>query len=179
MACGGTAQVFVEVHGRLVQLVLVGAGHVNLQLAKMANEMFGFACIVVDDRADWANERNYPNATVLNLLPAEAFEKICWTEDTIVVIATRGHEHDYVALRAAVERLGCYIGVVASKRKAQELINGLVKDGVNMEEIRLRLHTPIGLDLGGKSPAEIALSIMAEIQMVRHNATGKPMRVGS
>lgn len=172
MMCGGSAEVFIEVYMPKPQLVLVGAGHVNIELARLALP-FGFDCVVVDDRPAWASEANFPGSTRLHLEPEPGFERIAWQEDSYLVIATR--DQDLAALRAS-RSLPCrYVGLVASKRKTAQILKLLQAEGHDLSRLQPRLRSPIGLDLGGKSPADVALSILAEIQMVRHQRTGKPL----
>lgn len=177
MMCGGKAQLFVQVHRCRTQLVLVGAGHINLELARLVGEGFDYATIVVDDRAEWANADHYPLSRVINERVEDAFGRINWTEETYVVVATRGE--DLQALKAALQRPCRYIGVVASRRKAHQLCKSLEQDGHSSEALAEKLHAPVGLELGGRSPAAIALSILAEVEMVRHQALGTPMSIAA
>lgn len=172
MMCGGSAEVFIEVYMPKPQLVLVGGGHVNLELARLARP-FGFACTVIDDRPEWASVENYPEATLLHANPAPAFEQIAWNEGAFVVIATR--DRDMEALRASLDVPCRYVGLVASKRKTVQILKLLANEGHDLSQLKERLRSPSGLDLGGKSPADVALSILAEIQMVRNQRTGKPL----
>jgi xanthine dehydrogenase accessory factor len=175
MMCGGKAQIFVQVHRSRIQLVLVGAGHINLQLARLLADGFDYSTVVVDDRPEWANSAHYPHSLVLNEKVADAFEQINWTDETYVVIATRGE--DLKALSAALRRPCRYVGVVASQRKALQLCKSLEREGVDVEANRHKIHAPVGLGLGGRSPAAIALSILAEIEMVRHQGNADSMSV--
>lgn len=172
MMCGGSAEVFIEVYMPKPQLVLVGGGHVNLELARLALP-FGFACTVIDDRPEWASPEHYPEATLLHARPAPAFERIDWNEGDFVVIATR--DQDMEALRSSLELPCRYIGLVASKRKTVQILKLLASEGHDLAHLKERLRSPIGLDLGGKSPADVALSILAEIQMVRNQRTGQSL----
>jgi xanthine dehydrogenase accessory factor len=172
MMCGGSAEVFVEVYRPQAHLVLVGAGHVNLELARLARGL-DYAVTVIDDRPEWASEANYPEAARIIAQPAEGFAQIRWVENAFLVIATR--DQDTPALRAAVDLPCRYVGLVASKRKTVQILKNLQHEGLDLSGLLPRLRSPVGLDLGGKSPAAVALSILAEIQMVRHGKTGQPL----
>lgn len=172
MMCGGSAEVFVEVFQPKVQLVLVGGGHVNVEVARLARAL-DYQVTVLDDRPEWASEANYPEARRIIAQPAEGFLQIAWSENSFMVIATR--DQDTQALRAALGLPCRYVGLVASKRKTVQILKNLKAEGLELAGLLPRLRSPVGLDLGGKSPAAIALSIMAEIQLVRHGKSGQPL----
>ncbi|MCC6749027.1 MAG: XdhC family protein [Deltaproteobacteria bacterium] len=174
MMCGGKAQLFVQVHTPQPQLVLVGAGHIHLELARFVRGL-DYRVTVIDDRMEWANAENYPGAEVLNLSPEEAYPRVAWSESSYLVIATR--DRDTPALRAAVGLPCRYVGVVASRRKALTILRQLEGEGIDLGPLLPRLYAPVGLALGGRSPAEIALSILAELQLVRHGQAGGHLRV--
>ncbi|HBN10145.1 MAG TPA: dehydrogenase [Cyanobacteria bacterium UBA8530] len=174
MVCGGNLQVFIEVFASQDQLVLVGGGHVNLALAKLAAP-FGFHLAVVDDRPEWANESNFPGATLSLAPPSEAFKEIALNPSSFVVIATRGHRFDQEALEAALDHPSRYIGMIGSKKKVLEVLRE-IGGKRDLEKDLPRIFAPIGLDLGGKSPVAVALSILAEIAMVRNERQGGSLR---
>ncbi|MGE5707860.1 MAG: XdhC family protein [Bacteroidota bacterium] len=176
MVCGGNLQAFIEVFTPQDQLVLVGGGHVNLALAKLS-ALFGFRLFVIDERPEWANEENFPGATVLNTSAEEGFRQIPMNTSTVVVIATRGHRADLEGLEAALDHPARYIGMIGSKRKVLEVYKEL-EEKRDLSSERARIFAPVGLDLGGKSPMSVALSIMAEIQMVKNGKSGRSMREG-
>ncbi len=173
MMCGGQVQVFVEVHRPPPRLVLLGAGHINVQLARLG-EPLGFRVTVVDDREDWASAELYPKAERVVARPEEALAGLGLDRESYVVIGTR--DRDAEALVAAARTAACYIGLVASKRKAIRIVKE-VADRVDLDALVPRLRSPVGLDLGGRSPEAIALSVMAEIQAHRHGRDGRPMTV--
>lgn len=174
MVCGGTLQVFIEVFAPKTQLVLVGGGHVNLALAEMAG-LLGYDCVVVDERPEWANCENYPKARVLNLSPSEAFAQLPLRDSHCVVIATRGHRWDSDALVAALDYPARYLGMIGSKKKVIEVLRGISANRDLSRDLP-RIFAPIGLDLGGKSPMAVALSILSEIHMVLNGKSGASMR---
>lgn len=174
MVCGGSLQVFIEVFAPHDQLVLVGGGHVNLALAKLAAP-FGFRIAVVDDRPEWANEENFVGAEIRNSPPREAFATLSISPSSFVIIATRGHLCDLEALEAALEQPARYIGMIGSKRKVLEVL-GELETRRDLSKELARIFAPIGLDLGGKSPSMVALSILAEIVMVKNQRSGGSLR---
>ncbi|MBM3269043.1 MAG: XdhC family protein [Candidatus Sericytochromatia bacterium] len=180
MLCGGTAEVFIEVFVPGALLVLVGGGHVNRQLWKLARDL-GYRGIVVDERTEWANPEHFPACEILpEYDPAAAFSRIAWIENSYVVIGTR--DQDTAALRAAaVQRIPSrFIGMIASRRKALRILENLEAEGVALGEVLPRFRGPAGLDLGKtKSPQAVALSIMAEIQALRFGGSGRPLDVAN
>ncbi len=180
MLCGGTAEVFIEVFVPGALLVLVGGGHVNIQLWKLARDL-GYRGIVIDDRPDWANAEHFPGCDIIpDYDPATAFAKIAWIENSYVVIGTR--DQDTASLRAAAEQRlpSRLVGMIASRRKTLRILENLESAGVDLAEILPRFHGPVGLDLGKtKSPQAVALSIMAELQAQRFGGTGRPLDVAN
>jgi xanthine dehydrogenase accessory factor len=177
MMCGGNADVFIEVHAPSPAVILCGAGHINLALARMA-EGLDLRLTVIDDRADWASEANFPNCVRILARPEAVLETLGLDARACVVIGTRDGDKDAIAAAAATD--AGYIGVVASRRKAillgRELAERLDADA--MARLLPRFHAPIGLDLGGRSPEAVALSILAELQAHRYGRPGGPMRLG-
>ncbi len=176
MMCGGHAEIFVDVHIPAPHLVLCGAGHINLALHRMAHGL-GFRTTVIDDRTDWANAENYPGASIHHVRPEAVLRDLGLTASSFVVIGTR--DGDLAAIIAAAHTPAGYIGVVASKRKAILLARDVVAADptIDLEDLLARLRAPVGLNLGGRSPEAVALSILAEVQMLRHDADGRPMRL--
>lgn len=172
MMCGGSAEVFVEVYQPKVQLVLVGGGHVNIEVARIASAL-DYQVTVIDPRAEWANAENFPGATLVLARPSEGLRALKWTENSFVLVATA--DSDTEALRTTLDLPCRYVGLVASKRKTVQILRNLQAEGCDLTGLIARLRSPVGLDLGGKKPAAVALSVMAEIQMTRHGKTGQPL----
>src|ERR671936_2156292 len=107
-----------------------------------------------------------------------AIEELPLAWNTFVVVATRGHKMDAHAVRAAVKTPARYVGLVGSKRKTILIERMLREEGVPEDRIR-SVHAPIGLDLGGRTPAEIALAILAEIEAERYGGSAPPLRLSS
>ena len=170
MMCGGTCDLFIEVAVRPARLVLFGGGHVNIEVAKMAR-MLSLPVVVVDDRSEWANAEHYPEATVIVSTPSEGAKRVEWHENDYLIIATAASDTE--SLRVAIDLPCRYVGLVASKRKTVQILRNLEAEGRDLSGLKARLRSPIGLDLGGKTPPEIALSILAEIQAHRNGRDGR------
>ena len=162
LVCGGSVSVYVEPLLADPRLVILGAGHVGKALARLAR-LTGFRVIVTDDRTEHANRDSVPDAheVVVGDFPS-IFSRVPADEETCVVIATRGHNHDLDAVRAALRTRAGYIGLLGSRRKKGLLMNVLRDDGFAREDIA-RVVIPVGLPIGSVTPEEIAVSIMAQI----------------
>jgi xanthine dehydrogenase accessory factor len=172
MMCGGTVQVFIEVHVPPPRLVLVGGGHVNIAVAALAGTL-GFPIVVIDERPEWANARNYPESTLIPERAAAGMARVAFRPSDYLLIATA--DADTESLRAAIDLPCRYVGLVASKRKTIQILKNLAAEGHDLSGLLPRLRAPVGLDLGGKDPAEIALSVMAEIQAHRHGRDARSL----
>ena len=172
--CGGDARVFIEVIHTRRTLLIAGAGHVAQPIAELGH-MLGFRVVVVDDRAELASSTRFPDADELVVTSFQhLLDKVSVTSRTYVVIVTRGHEHDGVVLQQALSTPAAYIGMIGSRTKVKQVFETLLAGGTS-EEALARVFAPVGLRIGGQTPAEIALSIMAEIALVEHDGTGEPM----
>lgn len=149
-------------------LVIAGAGHVGAALASIARLM-DFSLVVIDDRPDYASSERFPGADCrIGAVEAE-LSGLTLNEHSYIVIVTRGHRRDGLALSAVIRSPARYIGLIGSKRKIVQIFRDLRDEGVSPENLR-RVHAPIGLDIGAITPAEIATSIAAELIAVRRNA---------
>ena len=167
-------EVFVEGYTAPALVVLIGGGHVNLQVARIAHIM-GFRVMVTDDRREFANIERFPFAEAVNVDSyGKGVEAFPVTPNTAIVIGTRGHHFDDDATEAAARTNAGYVGLLGSKRKTIMIYESLLKKGIPEERLR-EVHAPIGLDLGGRTPEEIALSIVSEIVAWRHDRQGGPM----
>lgn len=175
MTCGGVITLFLEPYVGHPRLILVGAGHVNQAVARLARDL-DFEVQVVDDRPQWATRDYFPDAQKLEVVKTlkAPFEELAGTGDAFLVIATRCHATDRLVLREALKRPWRYVGMIGSRHKITKIIEEMRDEGI-FAPLDGRMYGPIGLDLGGKSPAAVALSILAEVQMVRHDRTGRPL----
>jgi xanthine dehydrogenase accessory factor len=158
-------------------VLIVGAGHVGRSIAVLSS-FLGFRTVVLDDRAEFANAERLPQAD--EIIVGDIVEELARFDinpQTYIVIVTRGHEHDRDALRQVMSSPASYIGMIGSRRKVKMVFDELQKDGI-AEETLAAVHAPTGLDIHAETPEEIALSIMAEIVMVRRGGKGGLMRLG-
>jgi xanthine dehydrogenase accessory factor len=155
------------------RLVIAGGGHVALAIARQAL-LLDFDVTVIEDRPEFAEATRFGGATVLHGDMARTMASLDVGASAYIVVATRGHKLDADCVLAAARTPARYIGVLGSRRKTI-LIAGMLQDaGIAEDRIRA-IRAPVGLDLGGRSPAEIALSVMAEIARERYGGSGQPL----
>ena len=172
--CGGQVEVFVEPILPAPMVIVIGAGHVGKAVAHLA-KWLGFRVAVSDDRAEFCTPEVAPEADAYYPVPmGKLTEHVKVTRQTFLVLTTRGSNVDAAGLGQLLETEAGYIGVIGSKRRWLETVKALKQQGVPVEKIE-RVHSPIGLELQAETPEEIAVSIMAEILMVRNKGTGKIM----
>jgi xanthine dehydrogenase accessory factor len=161
--CGGKATLSVEVFPPTVHILLCGAGHLSLALARQCGEL-GFAHTVADARPDLATAERFPRARALHREAPAGFIRHSGLDPyTHVVILTHNHEVDSAALEAVWEaRYPRYVGMIGSRRKWDEVRAALTAQGVERSWLET-VHCPIGLAIGARTPAEIAVAIAAEI----------------
>ena len=174
-SCGATLEVFFEVLRPEPRLIIAGAGYVAQALARLVANL-DFHIVVIDDRRDLADPQLFGNNVQLTFgdIP-ETIHQLEPDESSWIVIVTRGHNLDKEALLAALETRATYIGMIGSPSKVKHIFRELHKAGVEQERLAA-IHAPIGLDLGAETPDEIALSIAAEILMLRKQATGAQLK---
>lgn len=146
---------------------LFGAGHVSRPVAELA-AMVDFRTVVLDDRADFANKERFPKADQIIVVPSydNLFDGLEIERDSYLVIVTRGHLHDKTVLEQSLRTNAGYIGMIGSKRKQHLLYEELLGKGFTEDDLK-RVHNPIGLDIHAETPEEIAVSIVAQLVMVR------------
>lgn len=166
MLCGGKMRVFFEAFKPSKNLIMVGAGHIGEALYKIA-DMLDFQVTVVDNRKEFANKTRFSKAMVKVGLPQNILKKMKIDGDTYIVIATHNHAFDFVSLRAVVKEPAKYIGMIGSRVKIKENFKRLIREGVSRKALK-KVYSPIGLNLGGHSPAEIALSIASQMIAVEN-----------
>ncbi len=172
--CGGQVEVFVEPILPAPMVIVVGAGHVGKAVAHLA-KWLGFRVAVSDDRVEFCNAETVPEADAYYPVPMEKLpDHVKVTRQTYLVLTTRGVSVDAAGLAPLLETEAAYIGVIGSKRRWLETVKAMTEKGVPEERLA-RVHSPIGLELQAETPEEIAVSIMAEILMVRNKATGEKM----
>jgi xanthine dehydrogenase accessory factor len=147
-------------------LYIIGAGHDGWHLARAAAEA-DFHVHVVDDREKFANADRFPQATEIIVEPvADWVHRVELPATAYVVIVTRGHQGDLDSLRALAARDMRYVGLIGSRAKVARIYDALLAEGMPPDRLG-RVHAPIGLDIGAVTPAEIAISILAQLIAVR------------
>ncbi|MBA2556689.1 MAG: XdhC family protein [Chloroflexi bacterium] len=166
---------FIEIFPARPRLIVVGAVQVAMTLVRLAREL-GYETVVVDGRAAFATPERFPHADRLIVgWPDEVAAQIGISPADAVVVMTHDPKFDEPAIVEAL-RAGCrYVGAMGSRRRHAERRRKLRADGWTEEDV-VRLRGPVGLDLGGRSPAETALAIMAEVICVRRGGSGQPLR---
>ena len=164
------SQTLIEPLPRLPRVVIFGAGHVGAEIARLAANV-GFYVVVIDDRADFANAERLPWAHDVR---AEDFrtvlEDFAFDEDDFVLATTRGHRFDANIIERTAASPARYVGMLGSRRKKAVVIKALEEAGVPKDALA-RVRTPIGLEIGADTPAEIAVSVVAEL--VKERRGGK------
>jgi xanthine dehydrogenase accessory factor len=161
----GTEDLFVRSYARPPRLIVVGAAHISQALAPMA-AIAGFEVIVIDPRRAFASADRFPGVTLVNTWPDKALEELKLDAVTAVVTLTHDPKLDDPALIAALRSSAFYVGALGSKRTHAKRIERLTQAGLG--DAVSRIHAPVGLDLGGRAPREIAVSILAEVIQVRY-----------
>jgi xanthine dehydrogenase accessory factor len=160
-------RVLVDRIRRMKTLYCFGAGHVAVPTAHLA-ALVGFRVVVVDDRSDFANAERFPEAHDILVIDDfnKAFDGLEIDEDSCIVIVTRGHQYDRVVLEQSLKTSAGYIGMISSRRKREAIYEALMAQGVKREQLET-VHSPIGINIGGETPEEIAVSIVAELIQAR------------
>jgi xanthine dehydrogenase accessory factor len=170
-------EIMVELIEAPVTLLIIGGGHIGLSLATIG-EHVGFSVAVMDDREMYANAERFPMADFVKHGDfTQMIADFPIGTNTYIVMVSRGHKQDETALRAVVERGAGYVGMIGSKRRVSTVLRHLAEEGLPVEALE-GVYTPIGFDIGAETPEEIAVSIMAEIIMVRRGGSGRQMREG-
>lgn len=171
-----TDQSFTETIQPPPALLIIGAGHVGEQLAKVA-DLLGFQVIIQDDRTEWANPQRYPQAAQILAEPIPAaIDRLAEHTQLYAALVTRGYVYDLEALQHLLQRrLPCpYIGMIGSEKRVRQVYQAIEQTGIATDALR-SIYAPIGLDIGALTPAEIAVSIGAELILVRRGGTGQPL----
>jgi xanthine dehydrogenase accessory factor len=165
--------IFAEPVWPLPRLIIAGAGHVGKAVAHLGS-LLDFEVTVIDDRAEFANKHNIPDADGLIVGEiAAAARAIPDSPENYFVIVTRGHRHDAEALRTVIKRGVAYVGMIGSRTKVDLMRREFLENGWATEEEWGRVRAPIGLDIRSRTVEEIAVSIAAELVLVRAGRPGK------
>ena len=174
--CGGDVTVFIEPQIVNEALYLIGAGHCAHAIAKLATEC-GLFVSAIDDREKFLVDLPAAVTRISDCSPANFIASRQWQNDEALVIVSRNYEIDREALGVALEQVGAgYIGMIGSRRKVLRVLDYLRERGVPAEKLA-RVYAPLGLDIGADSPAEIAVSTVAEILAVLRRRSARHLRL--
>lgn len=160
-------RIFCDTLGQEKRIVICGAGHVSIPVIKIA-VMMDCEVIVLEDRPMYADHARQAGASQVICEPfGEALDKIEGSADTYFVILTRGHRYDQICLEKIAQKEHAYIGMIGSRRRTVMVKQSLAEKGIE-KEVLDAVYTPIGLDIGAQTPAEIGVAIIAEIIEVKN-----------
>ena len=175
MVCGNNMTVFIEPGEQLPYLYLCGCGHVAQAVLPLAKSI-GYYVVAIDARDISGYEEALAPADELHIL--ESFDQIGqldFVPGSSFIACSFSHKTDGDILNVILGKEPAYVGMLGGKPKIRALFTKLKENGYS-EEVLKQIHAPIGLDIGGEKPAEIAVAIMAEIQAARYGGTYRPMR---
>jgi len=160
------------------KLLIAGGGHVSKAIANLAKPL-GFELNIFDDRDEFANKERFPEADDVKVASyGEGFDKFDINANTFIIIATRGHRQDDTATKAALGTNASYVGLLGSKRKTILIIEKLLSEGIDDQTFK-KLKAPVGINIGARTPEEIAISIISEILAFRLGGDGNSMMLDS
>jgi xanthine dehydrogenase accessory factor len=163
---GQVWEVFAEPIVSEPMLYIFGGGHVSSQIVPLAKRV-GFSVAVIDDRLEFADPKKFPEAAEVHHYPFEGVvQRLPVNDASYLVIVTRGHIHDKAVLTQCLKTKAKYIGMIGSRRKIAMVYDKMKEEGFTQKDI-VRVHAPIGLEIGAETPEEIAVSIVAELISVR------------
>lgn len=175
---GAAVALFAERHASPESLVVFGASEVAVALVPLAASL-GWHVTVVDARDAWATRERFAAATALHVgMMGEVARELAYGARTAVVVVAHDYKFELPVLRHVLATEAGYVGVLGSRRRVAALLDFLAGDGVPAEQ-RARVHAPVGLDIGARTPAEIALSIMAEALAVLRGRAGGSLRAAA
>lgn len=173
--CGGQVEVFVEPILPPPLLVVIGAGHVGKAVVHLA-KWLGYRVAVCDDRAEFCTPEVVPDADAYYPITMDKLtDHIKIDKRTVLILTTRGSNVDSAGLSPLLDSTAGYIGVIGSRRRWATTVKALREKGISDEKIA-RVRSPMGIELQAETPEEIAVSIMAEVMMVKAKATAMPMK---
>jgi len=165
MVCGGKVVVLIEPFGIGPKLYLFGAGHVGIATARLVVDI-GFELSVLDSRPEWANSEHFPTATIKVNAIEKLSEDLVTTDRDFILVMTHSHREDYKAVTRLLKKPFFYMGVIGSHSKAADIRKKLAREGFSKAEIE-RITCPIGIEIGSHTPAEIAISVAAQLVSMR------------
>ena len=160
MCCGGEAKVFMEKFGNPRRLIVFGGGHVGRDIVRVSRDL-DFTITIVDDRSDILESYEPGIETILtDERYSENFPGL--DENCYVVIVTRSHDSDRIVLEQVLKSDCAYVGMIGSQKKISKVFQSLRDNGISEEKLSV-VRAPVGLDIGGEGPYEIAISIAGEL----------------
>lgn len=163
----GSGKVFVERLGMSTRIIVLGCGTVGREIVKLGHQL-GYTVVAIDDRQDFVDNAKFLGADQVICAPfAEAINGLDERNGDYYVVVTRGHEYDKSCLESVLNRKSAYVGLMSSRKRVSLLKSTLVSEGTSQDSVD-KIHSPIGLAIKAESPAEIAVSIFAEIIMHRN-----------
>ncbi len=157
---------FFQFISSLPELHIFGAGHIAVPLYEIG-KLCEFKIFIYDDREEFAKQERFPEAKVILTEMDKVAEKINFNNSCYFVLVTREHIHDEIILKQLLGKPYAYIGMIGSKRRVKSVKDRIINQGFDKEKVE-RIYSPIGLDISAETPAEIAVSIMAEIIKVKN-----------
>lgn len=174
--CGGEVEIYIEPLPQQPKLLVIGGGHVGKALVHLG-QWLGFRVTLSDDRVEFCNPQATPGADEYLLgSMVELPHKFSFTPNTYIVLPTRGVPLDVSGLPHLLEQPHAYVGVIGSRRRWLTAVKQMEAHGLSREALA-RVHAPMGLELNAETPEEIAVSVLAEIIMLRRAGTGVPMQM--
>lgn len=177
LALADGVEAYLEVRRPVPDLVIVGAGHIALPMARLSSEL-GFRVWVLDDRPDFATRERFPTAhRVVRADFSDPFRDVPLHPGTHILLVTRGHKYDYDCLVKVLrhEPAPAYVGMIGSRRRVRATFAQLLQDGIPRARLA-EIHAPVGLDIGAETPDEIAVAVAAELVKVRRGGSGTSLR---
>lgn len=170
MQCGGNAIVYVKVFKPRQKLLIIGAGHVGVEIFKLA-KILDFYIVIFDDREEFVSDNRFEGAD--EIIIGDIGEKLSQypiNKNTYIIIVTRGHQYDADALKVTAESDATYIGMIGSRKKTEFIMKNLIEQGISREVLK-KVYAPIGINISSQEPNEIAFGIMSEILLVKNNGS--------
>jgi xanthine dehydrogenase accessory factor len=173
--CGGEVEIYIEPLTPTPTLLVIGGGHVGRALVHLG-KWLGFRVALSDDRPEFCNPEAVPGADEYLCLPLQELpQRFNFHTSTYIVMATRGVPVDVAGLPALLDVPHAYLGVIGSRKRWATALQELEVRGVPREALA-RVHAPMGLELNAETPEEIAVSVLAEIILLRRGGSGQPMK---
>ncbi|HEY7160385.1 MAG TPA: XdhC/CoxI family protein [Acidobacteriota bacterium] len=177
MYCQGLVRVMFESYSPAAALLIFGGGHVGQALSRIAAATELFSVTVIDDRAQFANSQKHPDADAVVLTDRNFIKDVPATDDeSYLVIVTRCHATDMLLVERYLQKSAAYLGLIGSNAKIRQFRKELSEKGIS-EKLLDRVHAPIGLPIGGKDPAEVAISILAELIQVKNQKSQAALKL--